>query len=126
MLDMRSLSFDHIHFTVKDLDEAIEFYKRLGFTRVERMEHGGEPAQLKTPDGKLTVDLHLAKATDNPGYNHFAMTVDDLDRVVEELRGQDMAVDGTVYVQPTRRRIATLRDPSGFLIQLVERENTST
>ncbi len=126
MLDMRSLSFDHIHFTVKDLDEAIEFYKRLGFTRVERMEHGGEPAQLKTPDGKMTVDLHLAKATDNPGYNHFAMTVDDLDRVVEELRGQDMAVDGTVYVQATRRRIATLRDPSGFLIQLVERENTST
>lgn len=126
MLDMRSLSFDHIHFTVKDLDEAIEFYKRLGFTRVERMEHGGESAQLKTPDGKLTVDLQLAKATDNPGYNHFAMTVDDLDRVVEELRGQDMAVDGTVYVQATRRRIATLRDPSGFLIQLVERENTST
>ena len=126
MLDMRSLSFDHIHFTVKDLDEAIEFYKRLGFTRVERMEHGGESAQLKTPDGELTVDLQLAKATDNPGYNHFAMTVDDLDRVVEELRGQDMAVDGTVYVQATRRRIATRRDPNGFLIQLVERENTST
>lgn len=126
MLDMRSLSFDHIHFTVKDLDEAIEFYRRIGFTRVERMEHGGESAQLKTPDGELTVDLHLAKATDNPGYNHFAMTVDDLDRVVEELRGQDMAVDGTVYVQATRRRIATRRDPSGFLIQLVERENTST
>lgn len=126
MLDMRSLSFDHIHFTVKDLDEAIEFYKRLGFTRVERMEHGGESAQLKTPDGELTVDLQLAKATDNPGYNHFAMTVDDFDRVVEELRGQDMAVDRVVYVQATRRRIATLRDPSGFLIQLVERENTST
>lgn len=126
MLDMRSLSFDHIHFTVKDLDEAIEFYKRLGFTRVERMEHGGESAQLKTPDGKLTVDLQLAKATDNPGYNHFAMTVDGLDRFVEELRGQDMAVDRVVYVQATRRRIATLRDPSGFLIQLVERENTST
>jgi len=126
MLDMRSLSFDHIHFTVKDLDEAIEFYKRLGFNRGERMEHGGESAQLKTPDGKLTVDLHLAKATDNPGYTHFAMTVDDLDRVVEELRGQDMAVDRVVYVQATRRRIATLRDPSGFLIQLVERENTST
>jgi catechol 2,3-dioxygenase-like lactoylglutathione lyase family enzyme len=123
---MRSLSFDHIHFTVKDLDEAIEFYRRIGFTRVERMEHGGESAQLKTPDGELTVDLQLAKATDNPGYNHFAMTVDDLDRVVEELRGQDMAVDGTVYVQATRRRIATRRDPNGFLIQLVERENTST
>jgi len=126
MFDMRPLNFDHIHFTVKELDEAIEFYRRLGFTRVERMEHGGESAQLKTPDEKLIIDLHLAKATDNPGYNHFAMTVDDLDEVVEELRGQGMAVDGAVYVQATRRRIATLRDPSGFLIQLVERENTST
>jgi hypothetical protein len=54
------------------------------------------------------------------------MTVDGVDRFVEELRGQDMAVDRVVYVQATRRRIATLRDPSGFLIQLVERENTST
>ncbi len=126
MFDMRTLSFDHIHFIVKDLDEAIEFYRGLGFTRVERLDHGGESAQLKTPDEKLTIDLHLAKATDNPGYNHFAMTVDDLDRAVEELRDKGMAVEGVVYVQATQRRIATLRDPSGFLIQLVERKYAST
>ena len=90
------------------------------------MEHGGESAQLKTPDQKLTIDIRLAKSTDNPGYNHFAMTVDDLDGVVEELRGQGLDVDGAVYVRATRRRVATLRDPSGFLIQLVEKLDTST
>jgi catechol 2,3-dioxygenase-like lactoylglutathione lyase family enzyme len=122
---MKLLSFDHIHFTVQDLDEAVEFYRRLGFTRADRIDHGGESAQLKTPNGKLTVDLHLAKATDNPGYNHFALTVDDLDGAVEELRGQGITVDGPVFVRATTRKLATIRDPSGFLIQLVERENIS-
>jgi catechol 2,3-dioxygenase-like lactoylglutathione lyase family enzyme len=120
---MKLLSFDHIHFTVKDLDEALEFYRRLGFTWADRIDHGGESAQLKTPNGKLTIDLHLAKATDNPGYNHFALTVDDLDGAIEELHGQGITVDGPVFVRATTRKLATIRDPSGFLIQVVEREN---
>lgn len=116
---MKPLGFDHIHFTVKDLDEAIEFYSVLGFELAGRTDHAGESAQMRSPGG-LIVDLHLAKATDNPGYNHFAVSVGNLDAAVDELEERGIDVDGPVEVKATGRRLATIRDPSGFLVQLVE------
>lgn len=113
--------FDHIHFTVKDLREAIEFYNVLGFELTGRLDHAGESAQVSAPGG-LIVDLHLAKATDNPGYNHFAVSISDLDVAVGELEERGIDVDGPVEVKATGRRLATIRDPSGFLVQLVEAE----
>lgn len=118
---MKPLGFDHIHFTVRDLDEAVGFYGKLGFALVGRMEHGGESAQMASPGG-LTIDLHLARATENPGYNHFAVSVEDLDSAVAELEGHGIRVDGPVEVRVTGRRMATVRDPSGFLVQLVEKK----
>ena len=111
--------FDHIHFTVKDLSEAIEFYRVLGFELLGRLDHAGASAQMGAPGGVI-VDLHLAKATDNPGYNHFAVSVKDLDEALKELEAKGICMDGPVDVPATGRRLATLRDPSGFLIQLVE------
>ena len=119
VLAMEILGFDHIHFTVKDLEEAIEFYMRLGFDLQGRLDHAGESAQMRAPGG-LIVDLHAAKATDNPGYNHFAVSVRDLDAMTERLEERGIAVDGPVDVPATGRRLATIRDPSGFLVQLVE------
>ncbi len=119
--EMKPLGFDHIHFTVRELDEAVRFYGKLGFVLVGRLEHGGESAQMASPGG-LTIDLHLARATENPGYNHFAVSVENLDSAVAELQGQDIQVDGPVKVRATGRRLATVRDPSGFLVQLVEKK----
>ncbi len=116
---MRPLGFDHIHFTVKDLDEAVRFYERLGFSLVRGLDHGGESVQMSFLGG-VTLNFHLARPTENPGYNHFALSVEDLDAAVEELRGQCVGVDGPVEVHATGRRLATIRDPSGFLVQLVE------
>lgn len=117
---MKPLGFDHIHFTVRDLDEAVGFYEKLGFVLLGRMEHGGESAQMTSPVG-LMIDLHLARATENPGYNHFAVSVEDLDSTVVELEGYGIRVDGPVEVRATERRLVTVRDPSGFLVQLVEK-----
>jgi catechol 2,3-dioxygenase-like lactoylglutathione lyase family enzyme len=118
---MKPLCFDHIHFTVVDLDEAVGFYGKLRFALIGRIEHGGESAQMTSPGG-LTIDLHLARETENPGYNHFAASVEDLDSAVAELEGQSIRVDGPVEVRATGRRLATVRDPSGFLVQLVEKK----
>jgi len=118
---MKPISFDHIHFTVTDLEAGISFYRKLGFTDVARIDHGGESAQVRTPDGKMTIDIHKAKATDNPGYSHFAMTIDDLEEVAKELEEQGIVVDGPVNVAASGRKLATLRDPNGFLVQLVEK-----
>jgi catechol 2,3-dioxygenase-like lactoylglutathione lyase family enzyme len=118
---MKPLGFDHLHFTVRDLDEAVGFYGKLGFVFVGRMEHGGESVQITSPGG-LTIDLHLVKATENPEYNHFAVSVENLDAAISELEEQGICVDGPVDVRATGRRLATVRDPSGLLVQLVEKK----
>ena len=115
---MKPTRFDHIHFTVTDLEAAIKFYEALGFTLLRRLDHGGESAQM-TAEGGMIVDLYKAGATSNPGYNHFAVAVEGLDEVVETLKGSGVEVDGPVNAA-TGRRLATVRDPDGFLVQIVE------
>ena len=117
---MKPKGIDHIHFTVTDLEKAIEFYKALGLTVAERMAHGGESAQMVSEEGGLIVDLLRARNIDNPGYNHYAIKVDDIDSTCNELAEGGFAVDGPVYAEATKRKLATIRDPDGILVQLVE------
>ena len=112
---MKALCFDHIHSLLKDLSEAVAFYKGLGFNIVGRLDHGSESVQVSYPGG-IIVDLHLAKATDKLVYNHFAMSVEDLDVAMEWLEGQGTSICGPVDVQATGRRLAAIRAPCGFLI----------
>ena len=121
-LAMRHISTDHIHFFVTDLEAAIEFYKDLGFEFIHKLEHGGrEAAQLRSESG-LVIDLNMTRAADNPGYSHYAMLVDDVDGAYEDLKAKGYEVDGPVYNKDSKRKIITLRDPNGFLVQLVEAE----
>ena len=117
---MKHISTDHMHFFVTDLDAAIEFYKDLGFEFIHKLEHGGrEAAQLRSGSG-LVIDLNKTRASDNPGYSHYAMLVDEVDKTCEELKAKGYEVDGPVYNKDSKRKIITLRDPNGFLVQLVE------
>jgi len=118
---MKIKAVDHVHFFATDLDGSIGFYEALGFTLTSRRRHGGrEAAQLAA--GGLTVDLNQTGAADNPGYSHFAVQVDALDEAHEILRGKGYDVDGPVYNQDTERWILTVRDPNGFLVQMVRAE----
>ena len=117
---MKPRGIDHIHFTVTDLEKTIKFYRALGLIVAERMDHGGESAQMVSEDGELVVDLRQAMNSDNPGYNHYAIRVDDIDGTCSELIDRGLAVDGPVYVEATKRKLATIRDPNGILVQLVE------
>jgi catechol 2,3-dioxygenase-like lactoylglutathione lyase family enzyme len=96
---MKPQGIDHIHFTVTDLEKAIEFYRALGLIVAERMDHEGESAQMAGEDGELVVDLRQAKNIDNPGYNHYAIKVEDIDSTCSELRDRGLVVDGPVYVR---------------------------
>ena len=120
---MKPLGIDHIHFTVTDLEKTIEFYCALGLVVAERMDHGGESAQMVNLNGELVVDLRQAMNIDNPGYNHYAIKVEDIDDICSELRDRGLSVDGPVYVEATKRKLATIRDPNGILVQLVEINN---
>ncbi len=119
---MKLLRMDHIHFFATDLDEAIKFYEDMGFSLARRFEHGGrEAAQLDSEFG-MTIDINETKAADNPGYSHFSVLVDDIGEAAHMLEGKGHRVDGPTYNEDTERHIITVRDPNGFLVQMVQKK----
>ena len=52
--------------------------------------------------------------------HHYAIKVKDIVGTCNELVNGGLAVDGPVYVETTKRKLATIRDPNGILVQLVE------
>jgi len=116
-----NLGVDHIHFVVRSLDEAIRFCKSIGLEFTEYTEHGGKSCMMRAPGDNVLIELQEARNIDNPGLNHIAFLVDDLDTLCDELVEQGMEVDGPLDNPKTGRRLATVRDPHGFLWQLVQK-----
>lgn len=122
LVGMKHVKMDHIHFFATDLDEAVGFYTDLGCDLVRRFVHGGrEAVQLRTQFG-MTIDINKTRAADNPGYSHFSILVEDIDEAYNELKAKGYWVDGPVYNEDTKRHIITVRDPNGFLVQMVQKE----
>ena len=75
---------------------------------------------MVSEDGELVVDLHQSKNIDNPGYNHYTIKVENIESTCCELGDGGLTVDGPVYIEATKRKLATIRDPNGILVQQVE------
>ncbi len=119
---MKHIRVDHLHFFATDLDEAIKFYKDMGFEFVHKLEHGGRAAaQLRSPTG-LVIDINLTGVADNPGYSHYAIVVDDIEETAAELREKGYEFDGPTFNKDSKRKLVTVRDTSGDLFQFVEYE----
>jgi len=117
---MKHIKTDHLHFFATDLDEAIKFYEDMGFKFIHRLTHGGrEAAQLQSECG-LVIDINLTGVADNPGFSHYAIQVDDIDKTAEELKEKGYEMDGPTVNKDTKRKIITVRDPNGFLVQFVQ------
>jgi lactoylglutathione lyase len=72
---------------------------------------------------ELTVNLGREEPYDlGDGYNHIALTVDDLDETLSELSGQGIEPEKPPYqVREGGSRICFVRDPDGYRIELIER-----
>jgi len=66
------------------------------------------------------VNLRQAKNIDNLGYNHYAIRVEDIEGTCSELMDRGLTIDEPVYVEATKRKLATIRDPNGILVQPAE------
>ncbi len=56
------------------------------------------------------------------GYGHIALTVDDLDGTLEELKGQGIEPEREPYtVREGGSRLCFVRDPDGYRVELIER-----
>jgi catechol 2,3-dioxygenase-like lactoylglutathione lyase family enzyme len=116
---MKILGFDHFQFIVKDLEESIENFKKMGFTLVRRTEHHVGSAEFQIgPDGPI-MEIHPSERNENPGHDHFAVLVEDLEASIEELREKGFKVEGPRVVAATGRTLANFRDNDGFRWQYI-------
>ena len=90
-----------------------------------RIGHKG--ADLIEPGNTLaSFDAAVAHGVDSyelgTGYNHIALTVDDLDATLGELAGKGIDPEKPPYrVREGGNRICFVRDPDGYRIELIEK-----
>lgn len=112
---MKPLGVHHVSINVDDVPAALEFYTDvLGLeVRSDRPDFGFGGAWLNA--GGQQVHLIEGKVPDHKG-QHFALQVDDLPAVVDELRHRAVEVSDPVKVGNGFQ--AFLNDPCGNTVEL--------
>ena len=118
----------HTCIRVLDADASVGFYERLGFERRGRLQfdtayniYMGLPGEGDTLE--LTVNSDREEPYDlGDGYNHIAVTVDDLDGLLTELAEAGIEPEKPPFAPGGREefRICFVGDPDGYRIELID------
>lgn len=119
----------HTCVRVRDLQASVSFYEALGFERRGQLNfdsafnvYMGLPGDGDTLE--LTVNVGREEAYDlGDGYNHIALTVDDIDATLGALAGIGVEPEKPAYRPGDRDdlpRIAFVADPDGYRIELID------
>jgi lactoylglutathione lyase len=118
----------HTCYRVGDLDRSVAFYEALGFEERKRVPIRDEAINvfMGLPGDADRLELTYNHGVESyelgTGYNHIAITVDNMDAAVERLAAQGIEPEKPPYASPSgRSRICFFRDPDGYRIELIER-----
>jgi|SRR5215218_1829701 len=120
----------HTCYRIGDIDRSVAFYERLGFEERHRMPIGDEAINVfmglpgEDPRLELTHNFGVESYDLGTGYNHIAIAVEDLDGTLARLAEDGIEPEKPPYRpggRTTGSRIAFVRDPDGYRIELVER-----
>ncbi|HET9162773.1 MAG TPA: VOC family protein [Solirubrobacterales bacterium] len=122
-------SFLHTCYRIGEIDRSVEFYEKLGFEVAGRMPIGDEAINVfmtmpgeDMPRLELTYNHGVDSYEHGSGYNHIALAVDDLDGTLERLATEGVEPEKPPYRPGGRtegHRIAFVRDPDGYRIELI-------
>jgi lactoylglutathione lyase len=125
-----SLSFVHTCMRVRDPEASVRFYRGLGFEPRGRLNfETAYNIYLGLPGAGDQLELTVNKGREEPydlgeGYNHIALTVDDLDGVLARLDDELGVAPEKAPYRPGGRddlpRIAFVADPDGYRIELID------
>jgi lactoylglutathione lyase len=125
-----TLALVHTCVRVRDVDASVRFYEALGFERRGKLDFGqAYNVYMGLPgDGdrlELTVNVGRSEPYDlGDGYNHVAVTVDDLDAVLRRLSSDLGVQPEKAPYRPGGRddlpRIAFVADPDGYRVELID------
>jgi lactoylglutathione lyase len=119
----------HTCYRIFEIDRSVSFYEKLGFEELARMPIRDEAINvfMGLPNDGARLELTWNKDQHEPyelgtGYNHIAITVDDLDQALENLQQDGIEPEKPPYtVREGGNRICFVRDPDGYRIELIER-----
>ncbi len=123
-----SRRYVHTCLRVRDPEASVRFYGALGFEPRGRLNfESAYNLYLGLPDDGDVLELTVNRGREEPydlgtGYNHMAMTVDDLDGTLADLAGLGVEPEKPPY-RPGGREdlpfIAFVADPDGYRIELI-------
>jgi lactoylglutathione lyase len=123
-----SARYVHTCLRVRDIDRSLAFYSHLGFEHRGRLNfESAYNVYLGLPgDGdvlELTVNVGREEPYDlGDGYNHMALVVDDLDRLLDRLAQNGIESEKPPYAPGgrTEYRICFVTDPDGYRVELID------
>ena len=118
----------HTCYRIGDIDRSVAFYEKLGFEEVGRLPIRDEAINvfMGLPDDGARLELTYNHGVDSyelgTGYNHIAVTVDDMDGTLERLAADGIEPEKPPYtVREGGSRLCFVRDPDGYRIELIEK-----
>ena len=118
----------HTCYRIGEIDRSVAFYEALGMQEIGRMPIREEAINVfmgfdgDGPRLELTYNHGVDTYELGTGYNHIAITVDDLDAVLPKLAENGIEPEKPPYtVREGGSRLCFVRDPDGYRIELIER-----
>lgn len=119
----------HTCYRIGDIERSVAFYEALGFEELGRMPIRDEAINVfmglpgDGPRLELTYNHGVDSYELGSGYNHIALTIDDLDATLGRLADHGIDPEKPPYrVREGGSRLCFVRDPDGYRIELIERD----
>jgi len=124
---MASSQLLHTCYRIGDIDRSVDFYSKLGFEEIGRLPIRDEAINVfmglpgDGPRLELTYNFGVDSYELGTGYNHIAVTIEDMDGALERLSGLGIEPEKPPYtVSENGPRLCFVRDPDGYRIELIE------
>ena len=118
----------HTCYRIGEIERSVAFYEALGMQEIGRAPIRDEAINVfmgfegDGPRLELTYNFGVDSYELGTGYNHIAITVDDLDKVLPQLSEQGIEPEKPPYtVREGGSRLCFVRDPDDYRIELIER-----
>ncbi len=118
----------HTCYRIGEIDRSVAFYEALGFQEIGRMDIRDEAVNVfmgLPGDGarlELTYNHGVSDYDLGTGYNHIAVSVEDMDGTLERLGEKGIEPEKPPYtVREGGSRLCFVRDPDGYRIELIEK-----
>jgi lactoylglutathione lyase len=123
-----SAKYVHTCLRVREINRSLRFYSHLGFEHRGRLNfESAYNVYLGLPGEGDVLELTVNVGRDEPydlgeGYNHMALVVDDLDRLLGRLAENGIEPEKPPYAPGGREeyRICFVTDPDGYRVELID------